>query len=617
MNVDSKKKKSKKKTKSKKVRPELIAQTFENFSDYLNDWDSSLSRFADRTSIEMFESQKTSPVFWAADSEDLQQLDWIQACFTLCHKGVTSKRKKRLAPTEELAESTLPRLLEPVSELPDAILSLSTAYALREIALALEPSQWNSTCVALQEKSENSVLDCPLLSQLITCEMSVVLGTLFPEIQTANKWVQRGIANMQSLIGELVDGNGMIMAKYLPILGPLLASWTRMITLIDEFGIEEFDSEYRHQFEWVLRQTLRLIRTDGSIIFSGQASSATLSMLQCAAKISNDSDDTEILSVIFPKAKKSRTKTASAKKVKKAKKPKTTGRSAKTSSLILPELSGHSEWAQWSIMQSDWRPQRSKVAISFHDRLCQLDLCRKQSLISGLMQPQILLDGELQHPTQNYHELCWHSDDDVDYLELELEYDSGLKIQRQFLLAREENFVYFADAILDLKESKIDYELEFDLCEGVTVEPQKETNELMLWCGDDRYAFMPLPMPEWQSARSSVAVEVQESQTGKSLKYSQSSTGSRMYCASLIDLDGSRSIYPLTWRPLTIAENLKNVAGDVAAGFRVRAGNSHWLFYRSLTDPVCRTILGQNFSCEFYAGTFDSDGTTTELLSIG
>jgi hypothetical protein len=41
-----------------------------------------------------------------------------------------------------------------------------------------------------------------------------------------------------------------------------------------------------------------------------------------------------------------------------------------------------------------------------------------------------------------------------------------------------------------------------------------------------------------------------------------------------------------------------------------------WLFYRSLTRPANRTLLGQNLSNEFFAARFDRDGEAEELIGV-
>ena len=49
-----------------------------------------------------------------------------------------------------------------------------------------------------------------------------------------------------------------------------------------------------------------------------------------------------------------------------------------------------------------------------------------------------------------------------------------------------------------------------------------------------------------------------------------------------IDLRKDRFVRPVTWRQLTVAENLSIQPADVAVGYRVQIGADQWLFYRSL-----------------------------------
>ena len=61
---------------------------------------------------------------------------------------------------------------------------------------------------------------------------------------------------------------------------------------------------------------------------------------------------------------------------------------------------------------------------------------------------RLTVDGNQLTPQSDWESVCWVSDDDVDYLELEIELDHGWKLQRQFLLAREDLFLFVADAIV-------------------------------------------------------------------------------------------------------------------------------------------------------------------------
>ncbi len=82
------------------------------------------------------------------------------------------------------------------------------------------------------------------------------------------------------------------------------------------------------------------------------------------------------------------------------------------------------------------------------------------------------------------------------------------------------------------------------------------------------------------------------------------------------DLERQRSRMARTWRKLVVAEKLAPVRDDEAVAHRVRVGHDQWVFYRSLQQPSNRTVIGQNYSCEFSAVRFLEDGTTEELVTV-
>ena len=48
----------------------------------------------------------------------------------------------------------------------------------------------------------------------------------------------------------------------------------------------------------------------------------------------------------------------------------------------------------------------------------------------------------------NWKSTCWSSDDDGDYLEMQLVCSDKVRIDRQFLLSRRGHFALFADAVV-------------------------------------------------------------------------------------------------------------------------------------------------------------------------
>ncbi len=71
-----------------------------------------------------------------------------------------------------------------------------------------------------------------------------------------------------------------------------------------------------------------------------------------------------------------------------------------------------------------------------------------RTLWCSLWHWQATVDGQPLSPAGPWRELCWHTDADVDYLEIELPLSGGWKLQRQMVLGRRDRFVLLADAVL-------------------------------------------------------------------------------------------------------------------------------------------------------------------------
>lgn len=237
---------------------------------------------------------------------------------------------------------------------------------------------------------------------------------------------------------------------------------------------------------------------------------------------------------------------------------------------------------------------------------------QKESLLTGTWTPKVQLDGEALEPISAWEELCWVSDRDIDYLELEIKLDRGVRIQRHLAMAREDRFLFLADAIFDCPDGTIDYCGRFSLAENAGLAPAEETNEAFLMGQKAAALVLPLALPEWRAEQSpgqllarSDAVELQ-----------LSGQGGALFAPLFLDLNTRRMTRPLTWRRLTVAQSLEILPPHVAVGYRVMVGKSQWLIYRSLTPPANRTLLGQNLATEMLVGRFDRKGEVEPLIEI-
>jgi hypothetical protein len=65
---------------------------------------------------------------------------------------------------------------------------------------------------------------------------------------------------------------------------------------------------------------------------------------------------------------------------------------------------------------------------------------------------------------------------------------------------------------------------------------------------------------------------------------------------------------------LTVAQQLRIVAPQIAAAYRIQVGSSQWVLYRSMSEPAVRTFFGRQLISDFYCARFDRDEQTYEDL---
>jgi hypothetical protein len=210
--------------------------------------------------------------------------------------------------------------------------------------------------------------------------------------------------------------------------------------------------------------------------------------------------------------------------------------------------------------------------------------------------------------------VCWHREKLVDYLEIELPLADGWKIERQMLLAREDRFLYLADALLGPgTAADMRYEHSLALSQDVVVQATQDTREVLLQAeGRARAQVAPLACGEWRAEVCDGGLAWDQQR----LSLRAAMHGGRLLAPLWIDLDPRRLGRPLTWRQLSVGENLAICRRDAAVGYRVQAGKEQWVFYRSLTEFGNRSVLGHNTSYSFVCGRVKKDGSLDAILEI-
>jgi hypothetical protein len=266
-------------------------------------------------------------------------------------------------------------------------------------------------------------------------------------------------------------------------------------------------------------------------------------------------------------------------------------------------------------LRADWSRQGPQFTIAFGGRRLTSEFSVGARLLwSGASDPELLVNGERLNVRDDIGVVCMFHDDDVEYVELELEFEQGWKIQRQILLAGGEQFLLLADAVLGQQPARLEYRCGLPTAAaGATVTLAAESREGWIEQAGRRAAsVLPLALPEWRS--EPFAGELLSEEGGLVLQ--QQATARALYCPLFFDFDRRRLKQELTWRRLTVAEERRVQAPHAAVAYRVQVGKRQWLAYRSLTGKANRTVLGQHLLHEYLVGRFRRNGKLNTLLQI-
>jgi hypothetical protein len=484
-----------------------------------------------------------------------------------------------------------------------ALEALACCRAIARLAAALSPDVWwallDHLLAAVADAAQIELDDDPLVHQLLNGELPLTLAYLLPEITPCRKLKSAARRSLSSGLVDLLDGAGLPHGRRLGLLRPLLACWTRCRALGGELKGGCCTKAARDQYRWLVRQALRLARHDGSQVFShGSAGAFSRELFGAALRFGGDEADREIAALVLPRAKKRALR--------------------RVDESALPEPASESEWASVAVLRPRWSRLGVRLTVLYPQRHCQIELsCGKDVLCSGPWELDVRVDGRPAMPDSDWEQLCWASDDDVDFLELEMQLSRGLLVQRQMLLARQDHFLLLADIVLGVEPGRLQYRGYLPLCPRVSFRAAGHSREGFLVGSKRRALVLPLALPEWRADRRGTRLRVGRlMQTSRGLELRQSAEAHRLYAPLFLDLDRRRMTRRTTWRQLTVAESLVIQPAEVAVGYRVAVGKEQWLIYRSLAAKANRTLLGHNLSTEMLVARFHRSGEVASLLEI-
>lgn len=398
----------------------------------------------------------------------------------------------------------------------------------------------------------------------------------------------------QRSFDEAVDEQGIPHGGDLEHALPLLASWTRSL---DQTGGLACGAPANRRYQKLVEFVLRLARRDGSLALCDRGSihAAQREVWRAAAKLVEPPLQRAMNEALRGLRSGSRSTTLFRKPAD------------------IPPPSANSATAGVAVLRPSWSSPR--LAVDYRGTQLRMELDRDgETLLAGNCTPSVTIDGDRLSPQSGWEETCWVSDEDVDYLELQLALAGDVRIQRHLVFARADQCLFIADAVLGKRSGTIEYQTALPLAADVLAEAAAETREIaLLTKGRRRAVVVPLALGEWRGERRLGELRAESD----ALQLTQSAADARnLFAPCFIDLAPRRLRRPVTWRRLTIAEDRQIQPNDVAVGYRVQVGSRQWLFYRSLDACGNRTVLGHNLVTEFLAARFSRDGVPETLIEI-
>ena len=248
---------------------------------------------------------------------------------------------------------------------------------------------------------------------------------------------------------------------------------------------------------------------------------------------------------------------------------------------------------------------------------------RNDLLLFGTWDVAIRLGGKLLRPLEPWTETVVYTENNCDYLEIDMPLEQDYRLQRHFLLDTANRLVILADCVLwdgDGKRKIKTLEYESSLLYSPTLRAKEANGATELTFFPEKagksaplFRMLPLDLPEWKNAVTDTA-EIQTEQSNLILR--KRAEGQAFFMPLFFDLNPKRLKNPYTWRRLTVGENLQKVSDDRAAGFRIQLGQEQYLLYRSMTPLANRTVLGHNLVDDFCYGRFDVQTGVDPLVAV-
>ena len=442
-------------------------------------------------------------------------------------------------------------------------------------------------------------------------EIPFVGGLVFHDIANAGNLVKAGRKIMLKELVDKTDTDGTPHAEVVPRLSLWLAPLIRATATAEHHQFSLWNSEQRQLLANVVDRAILLCRPDGRAVLTDGLRLDPLPMLSFAGAIFG-------LGLVGSTG-------AYLEAVQRAVAGKPPRR-ARSEIATMP--SNQSDWARFALLRSDWSVEADSVEITHHQPLPQLDVTALgRSLIHGDWNLKLTIGDTAIELADEWSCVCWQSDPDADYIELQMAGPGKLRVERLVMLSRKERFLVVADSISGAppaesasksrtsgtSSQRIEYESRLLLCEGMVGTCEGTTREGRIAGHRLKARVFPLGIPQDRvnSTPHSLTVE------GNQIVLKHVAEGEGLFAPLVLVWHPERTRVDATWRTLTVTENGRVVSPDAAVGYRLKLGDFQLLISRSLRKSgYSRACLGHHTFNETVIASFDANGNIEPILMV-
>ena len=515
------------------------------------------------------------------------------------HDGLTTLRRGDVAarrPYDRFDSGDLSELANSLATFPRAVQDLPPRSFFKLVRQSLTALDNHSTPAS---PIDDATPDRHLIAR---AELPFTAGTLFDMFQGAAAARERGVREFHTQLFDDTDSTGAPQARLMAVLPQWLAAFVRVTRLAASLKTPLFTGEAVRRIEDLAKQLPRMFDARGGLPFCDPPCLAVQQFLdEVPAALRKACSSAG-------QAAHNGAANGSPRRGRRAGLPKVQSQSLKQTVAL------HAPDSRWACLRSETVAGSDRLCVLYHQSQPTIELTTPLGpVLRGPWTLEVSVDGCALPMAGEWNCACWHSDNDVEYLELQWVGEAGLRIERQILLSRGGHFAMLADTVAETPGARLDYRMRLPLAAGVTAEADAATRECRLVHGRERIRVFGLALPQDRVQSTPGGL----SPHGGALELRQSAAGNGLYAPLVFDWNPSRRRGDADWRTLTITEEGRILPGSQAAGHRLRLAGQQLLIYHSLvksSEP--RAVLGHNTRFETVIGMIQASGEIVPLMLV-